>query len=566
MEEQAVATKAPVVSSEPETLEGDKEIEPTERSISVKTNRKAALLLEARADRIAWVQSVPLPYAITTNGEPVSLFNESHAVRQLPSASKVIAVLYREGEGISKQEIDERVDALVRLKEIYQNSKDDHNLAVPNGYQILQTEIFNAEGPQEDMLRAYRDFFAKLQLPESATLVQGMRGFLQNLRDSSHDAVAKSLRLYLESTLETIKTHPAFCNENDFAKVRRSLHSFVFGQGYDTIWSTIDASQDELNLQRWKDLDFLNAEHFDIPCLAGRSPDDLEKLLKEPISAITSLEQFYSPYEKLQCILKAFHGINASLSLALNQKGSSTKLPSADDILPTLILTLLRAKPKAVASNLAMIEVFGSPDHLRGEAGYAYTNLFGAVQFLLDLDLDKDPEKLTISAEEFRKGLEMCRAEAEDKLVTKINQADTEMLKISQWTDMKIPLADIRAARLGGAVIDVAWAKQWYEANGHTVTVAGEPTGSEEAQEILPSGFTRSYTFLTTRPDEIRVSDLPQLLAEYRMLVHTTEVLLGERSSRQAVERKHRFAEEQKRLEEEALDAELILELRKYKV
>jgi hypothetical protein len=453
----------------------------------------------------------------------------------------------------------------LQLEEMGQNTPEHHALVVPTGSQILKTELAHSEGAHEVLLRAYRSFLSKLQMPESATLVQGMRGFVRSLHDSSKASVAKSLESYLDSTMEMLKIHPAFSSEPDFDMVRRSLQSFVYGHGKDAVWSTIDTKQDEINSQRWQALQFVTPEHLDIPCLVGQSPDDLDFLLKDSISALNLVELFFSPYEKLQSILKAYHGINAALSMALNRKAGSKKLPSADDILPTLILSVLRAKPKAVVSNLAMIETFSPPEHLRGEAWYAYTNLYGAIQFLLDLDLDKDPENLTISSQDFRQGLETFRAAAEGTFSKRGVQADREMQPLAQLEDLAIPVSAIRSARLAGVTTNVHWAKQWYEENRRVMTVNGELSGPGVLPDSLPPGFTRSYAFLTTRPDEVRVSDLPHLLAEYRMLVHTTEVLLAERSSRQSVARKRRFASEQKRLEEEALESELSLELKSNK-
>ncbi|OEU10679.1 hypothetical protein FRACYDRAFT_246433 [Fragilariopsis cylindrus CCMP1102] len=121
----------------------------------------------------------------------------------------------------------------------------------------------------------------------------------------------------------------------------------------------------------------------------------LEILLKEPIKALQSIEAFYSPYEKLQRVLDVFRGVNVALT-----KTSKT-VPSADDVLPTVILVI---------------------EYLRGEAGYAFTNLYSAAQFLQELDLniseDDDNGKsnrsnnnsLSISSDELKRGLEKSRA------------------------------------------------------------------------------------------------------------------------------------------------------------
>jgi len=167
----------------------------------------------------------------------------------------------------------------------------------------------------------------------------------------------------------------------------------------------------------------------------------LDILLEEPIQALRSMEAFYSPYEKLQRVLDVFRGVNAALT-----KISPHTVPSADTILPTMILVVVKAATAVISTtdgasasasattttacrkmkmttkksnkiktsqsqsnrnnnskttrtssssslqhilrDLYFIENFALPEYLRGEAGYAFTNLYGAIQFLQELDLE----------------------------------------------------------------------------------------------------------------------------------------------------------------------------------
>jgi hypothetical protein len=81
------------------------------------------------------------------------------------------------------------------------------------------------------------------------------------------------------------------------------------------------------------------------------------------------------------------------------------------------------------------------------------------------------------------------------------------------------------------------WIDEKHTSSLELHTASGEKTaqtGDETAlsalqattQPSLPDGFKRSYQFLATEPDDIRMSDIPALLEEYRMLVRTTEMLL----------------------------------------
>jgi len=312
---------------------------------------------------------------------------------------------------------------------------------------------------------------------------------------------------------------------------------------------------------------------------------DLEELLKGPMDALRSVGLYYSAYDKLQRIMALYKAVNAALSEALNRgqkeetedgrKTKPKKLPSADDVLPTIILTVLLAKPERLHLDLEIVEDFSPPEYLRGEAGYAFTNLYGAVHFLLDLDLD-EPKSLSIGAEEFKKGLEASRAKTENRIrrasaLTTSPSSDAEQCAaadIIEVASVNIPPIEIRMARRRGEDVDLDWAMRWTEQNTQLSIKGDESLSPEERTELhasaaamttaaadqgassgernddymgaLPHGFNRSYSFLTTRPEEVRLSDLPKLLSEYRMLVHTTEVLLAERAEKDRAERRAR--------------------------
>jgi hypothetical protein len=116
MEKQTVApVKDSIVATSVASFEEaeDGETLPS-NAVTVTIDRKSKLLLEARADRIAWVQAVPLPYSKTDGMKQPSVFHSTHSLQQVPSASRVISALYGEGDGITSDEIGERIESLVR--------------------------------------------------------------------------------------------------------------------------------------------------------------------------------------------------------------------------------------------------------------------------------------------------------------------------------------------------------------------------------------------------------------------------------------------------------------------
>lgn len=516
---------------------------------SVTPQRKDQLLLQARSDRLRWIQQVPLPYE--TKDTPDCRFSRflhySHATLQLPAVANVLQHLY--GQEREHDMTADRVDALL----LESSSSVDEQRVHLTGNQILAAEIEAASDPEtKATLQSYQSFLNSLQDPACAVLVQGIRTFCRNFRDSTDSATASSkLKFYVGAAFETVKQHSVF-KAFDENMLRRSLESFVFGHCRSHLESlmrtTETAANDKAFREKLQSLQFVTPSHLEIHCLANQPDDVLKTLLAKSVAALQSVDSYHSVYEKLQRILAIYREANAALTTAL-QHGSSDKLPSADDVLPTIILTVLKANPIRLSFNLQLVEELSPPGYLRGEAGYAYTNLYGAFQFLQDLDFDKEPASLSISKDAFCEAIAAHRSEVEKRLQTLDKRSldvavsatiDEDIVLVT--TNSPSPL-EIRQARLRGEKVDLDWALQWQEKYGHNMDSSERSSecprsAIEKAEQGLPTGFRRTYSFLTTRSEDIRVSDLPLLLDEYRMLVHATENLLGERVLKAAAERK----------------------------
>ena len=520
-------------------------------------------------------------------------------------------------------------------------SSDDseYQLAVPSGNEVLEetldgiTNTTDTSGdpagkdcdgvgphvPSRQTLEAYQALLQKLQGAEAAALVNGMRNYLRKLSTmlSSSDrkvdpaTTAKAFHSYIDSTFDSIDHLPESSSSSSSSTttagggnvsredMKAALESFLYGQAHGALWScTVQPTKDQDCLDRCQSLAFLEPKHLDVACLqeeGGESsvPDEKSAL---PTAALLSMEAYYSPYEKLQRILATYREVNVTLQRALNANNSDNnkkeqKLPSADDVLPTLILTVLRAQPTSIVSDLQFIETFATSEHLRGEAGYAFTNLYGAVQFLLDLPMDEPSSNLSIDPAEYRKGLEECRSKMMTKQQELLGDVDVDAAlnrvggigshELEQQQEgavvgdaesgvavppapvggVSIPVNEVRAARLRGEVLDLDWARQhsdWDPSLEVTNSMTAGPTGESSGEDEnlrLPSGFSRTYSFLATQPDDVRLVDLPQLLDEYKMLARTVEVLLAERASKASQERKERMRSTERTLRENAVEA-----------
>jgi hypothetical protein len=315
-------------------------------------------------------------------------------------------------------------------------------------------------------------------------------------------------------------------------------------------------------------LQFIKARHLELDCLIvdstvnGNKESNENEMLCDPIGILESLDCYFSPFEKLQTILAVYQSVNAALWTALNapddsqqNTSSQKKLPSADDVLPTLILTVIRAKPLRLLWNMRFIEVFSRPESLRGEAGYAYTNLYGAIQFLQEMNLVDDNQSiasLSISPEEFRDGLQASRKAAEEKLKVPVaNETKTASLDGPSYDRMtQLPIQIVRDARMRGDTLNLDWVRSWRETSNLT-NIESLPSVDALNDSVVTNemlGVPRQYSFLTARPEDIRLTDLPELLSEYRLLVHATERLLAERASEVKSARKKKIVEQRNSL------------------
>ena len=471
-----------------------------------------------------------------------------------------------------------------------------------------------------EILQAYETFFASLLFPESSVIVMAMKNFLfqwtlnhydndddggEGISSSQSAAAASSLNSYCQSTFDSLmksnKPRRSGDDNNDPSKLRRSVESFVYGQVRDVIQKGIDVElRKEVKGQqqeggedsdvmftmtpsqfedRLKELQFIQPSHLEIACLKDDEEIDantstgadakshLTELLQAPIRALLSVDAYHSPREKLQQILLVYQGVNAALSTALNEGNitGSTILPSADDVLPSIILVCIKARPRTLLQNIQFIEQFALPEYLRGEAGYAYTNLYGAIQFLQDLDLKHDdgstPSQLSISAADLKAGLEKSRKLMQvDRSKEGDNSSSKKEFQNPLLEDTGLPVAvpqqvklsvqEVHQALSRGESVDLNWAATKQD-NLQQQQQPQEPPNAAVAH--LPDGFRRNYTFLNAQPSDIRLADLPQLLEEYNMLVHVTEELLGERAARLVAERKQREMKQQQSLGEKLL-------------
>lgn len=172
---------------------------------------------------------------------------------------------------------------------------------------------------------------------------------------------------------------------------------------YDKLWrhkSTLDDVRDEklrsktaalllvgINL---KDLGI----DIDLEAIDEQKQDEANEFLAQAREYLAKMNDYKYPLGKLQQLAAAHKAIVDALTKLLPSSSS------ADEILPTLIYSLVTCPPEGIniISNLVFIQRFRSSNRIDGETAYCLTNLEAAISFLENVDLS------TLRAEEHHDG------------------------------------------------------------------------------------------------------------------------------------------------------------------
>lgn len=111
--------------------------------------------------------------------------------------------------------------------------------------------------------------------------------------------------------------------------------------------------------------------------------DMIPEMLAEARESIQKMNDERFPLGKLQCLTAAHKSIVEALSQIFPSSSS------ADEILPTLIYTLITSPPDGICviSNLHFVQRFRTASKVDGEAAYCLVNLEASIAFLENVDL-----------------------------------------------------------------------------------------------------------------------------------------------------------------------------------
>mmetsp|Transcript_20191 Transcript_20191/g.58395 ORF Transcript_20191/g.58395 Transcript_20191/m.58395 type:complete len:1116 (-) Transcript_20191:829-4176(-) len=353
----------------------------------------------------------------------------------------------------------------------------------------LQSET-TVEGDIESFSSAYGVFIRKLQSSQCFQLVQRMRIFVATfiarsntshspLDDSYLTSLSSCLNDFVGSLLEEFQPELIMGSHE---VTRQCLETFIYSHCHELLWPVVSllAAQDEDDMEgRLRKLQFVTPSHLEINCLAMSDystdaggeildadsccKEPWEELLTAPIEVLQQLHIFQSPRKVLDCVLGVYRGIIHALSST-----KSGTAPGADDVLPTFILVLLRAQPKEIMSVLRFVECCAQQSSLRGEAGYAFTSLFSAVQYVRELDCDQFSEMtkcighaLSISPKDFCAGVEEStkKTKGSERTIEDCSNLHSRAMGLERLATKRVSVrpSDVRIARHHDVATDLAW-------------------------------------------------------------------------------------------------------------
>lgn len=257
--------------------------------------------------------------------------------------------------------------------------------------------------PSEEVVRAGRlphnaPITVQLAHPSARQISQQIDSFITwfakrkaKSKQTTDDGAGDVVSAFLDRVQESMQLHPMWAALSPFElrKARDDLQHHIFTRLYKHVFRTeVSERRDEhLHSKISKLATFIKPEHLEIDSRYVN-----EELWERARAELASINNFISPSEKLMCILNCCRIIIYSLQEAKSAAG-------ADDFIPQLVYTMIRANPPSLHSNISYISRFCDSDVLIMENLCFYTHLVFCASFIEMLQASS----LKIDPEEFRK-------------------------------------------------------------------------------------------------------------------------------------------------------------------
>jgi len=183
---------------------------------------------------------------------------------------------------------------------------------------------------------------------------------------------------------EHLKESREDLTEEDYKLIDEEVENYICRKLYysSTIFAGQDPKNDKEDREFWevcKLHEWVNFDHLEI-ISRNRQQEMWEYAAKQ----LSRMDSQITPLEKLDCIMDCFKVITQVLDLAAGKEGSG----GADEALPIMIYTVLKACPRRIFTNSNYIEFFRDSGKMQAEKGYCFIQLKSSVMTIKNINYE----------------------------------------------------------------------------------------------------------------------------------------------------------------------------------
>ncbi|KJE96549.1 hypothetical protein, variant [Capsaspora owczarzaki ATCC 30864] len=342
----------------------------------------ASILGSASSSSPPQQPSTRAPVVDDANADVGNIFNDELRKSETSESSTAKSVVERGVDRLLKAGASTRIFNYLRRGK---KSGEDEAQSKSANNKNASTEPAE-EPPAKEF--TFHDFLTDMKKPQAQDLVMQTKRFIENFSTStalSSEEQSESIQIFLQNMGNRISTHPLWKNsqQEELENAIDGIEKYVMTKLYSQVFSpssTDDTAKDELIDQRIRRLRWVTLGHLGLDAMELNEKCD--EPLKAAMHSLCEMDAKRAPQDKVACIVKC----SKLVFTILQAMAGASHAASADEFLPVLIFTVIRAHPARLQSNLQYISRFCNPTRLiSGEGGYFFTNMCCAVAFLENL-------------------------------------------------------------------------------------------------------------------------------------------------------------------------------------
>ncbi|KAL4223253.1 Rab5 GDP/GTP exchange factor [Mactra antiquata] len=266
--------------------------------------------------------------------------------------------------------------------EMYRLLKENVPEVRPRKGRHVNKEAQQVQGELVNFLKGFKKQTAK----DFGEFVQDLVDKLYQNVDAPVDDLTDLVQEFYIKIGKRMDVNPLYkgVSQEDVDTLLDLAEKYITVMMYQLLFCPPNTDDEEKDLQiqtQIRSLHWVTAEQLDT--MINEHDTEVRTLVDQAITEIIEVNSNKAPQDKLSCVVRCSKHIFEVI------RQSKDGPACADDFLPALIYIVLKANPPLLQSNIQFINRFSCPGRLmKGEAGYFFTNLCCAVQFIENISAD----------------------------------------------------------------------------------------------------------------------------------------------------------------------------------